>query len=70
MSHLILVLFKRLCQVFVIAMLLSFLFKKDTDMSDYERELGKMQERHEDLRAANPGTVRLSHNLLYLFSYG
>ena len=42
-------------QVILLALLLTFLFKKDTDMSDYEQGLGKMEERDENIQAANKG---------------
>ena len=42
-------------QVIIVAALLTFLFKKDIDTSDYEEDIGEKESRPEGLKLWNPG---------------
>ena len=40
----------------VVTILITFMFKRDTEVSDHEAQLGKMHERTDDLRPARDGS--------------
>ena len=39
------------------AIVLTFMFKRDTEVTDHELQLGKMQERSDDLQPARKGKL-------------
>ena len=49
-------------QVIAVAALISFLFKQDADVSDFEDKIGKMQPGDKDLKPANLGII---YNYMY-----
>ena len=40
----------------LVSVMITFMFKRDTEVNDHEAQLGKMHERTDDLKPAKTGT--------------